>query len=403
MRKCLNRAIRPRPCLHLAGRQDGAIVLALVIAMLAGAVPVQAGTIRADRTDSQYTSLAGELLYASVGKFQWAESGSSYLASGVLINNQWVLTAAHVVADITSGNIGTMTFALGGTTYHASATYYNSGWTGDVNTGYDIGLVKLSTTVNYVTPAYLYTDADEGRDITTIVGYGKTGTGLTGATQAAGTKRAGTNVIGLGSALNNISWTGGGNDTMIVADFDSPGATGDPTVNLAVPTDLEYCAASGDSGGGWFIVGADGETYLAGVSSFLLQNPANPVAGMYGDIVGGTRVSSYLDWITSYTSYWTFVEGDTNGDGKVDGGDLAVLGGDWMDSISYGRVGGDLNLDGAVNGGDLAIMGGNWGYGVTATPLPEPGTLVFLAAGLALSLGRRNRRGATSSWAGSLP
>ncbi len=371
-------------CRHL-------FVCALV---LLAAVWAQGGTIRDDRTDSEYTDLADELVYASVGEFQWVQSGRDYLASGALLNNQWVLTAAHVVSGINPGNIRTMTFTLGDTTYHAAETYYHSGWTGSTSNGNDIGLVKLDSIVSNVTPAYLYTGTDENHQITTVVGYGRTGTGLTGAVLDAGTKRAGTNVIGLGSALNSIPWSGGGNDDMVVADFDSPGATGDPTVDLAVPTDLEYCAAPGDSGGGWFIE-SEGETYLAGVTSFLVSRPGNLQDAMYGDIFGATRVSSYLDWITLYTTYWIFVEGDTNGDGRVDAGDLAILGGNWMGSATSGRVAGDLNLDGLVNAGDLAIMGGNWGYGTTGAPLPEPATASLVALGLALVMARRTRRGST--------
>jgi len=362
-------------------------VIATVVLL---AAPLHAGTIRADRLDSQYTGLAGQTAYASVGEFQWVESGSEYLASGVLINSQWVLTAAHVVSGITPGNIGTMTFTLGGSTYHVTETHYNSGWTGQVNIGNDIGLVRLDSPVGNVAPAYLYTGSDEYHKITTIVGFGRTGTGLTGAILAAGTKRAGNNVLSLGSALNSIPWSGGGNDNMIVADFDQPGATGDPTVDLAVPTDLEYCAASGDSGGGWFIQ-INGNDYLAGVTSFLSHNPANFQDAMYGDICGATRVGSYPDWVGLYTTYLVPVTGDTNSDGVVGTGDLAIMASNWLRSVTSGQAAGDFNLDGAVGTGDLAVMAGNWGYGIAGGPVPEPGTLSLMGLGLAVVLARRGR------------
>ena len=47
--------------------------------------------------------------------------------------------------------------------------------------------------------------------------------------------------------------------------------------------------------------------------------------------------------------------GDLNGDGRIDGTDLAVILGDW------GRSGpGDLNRDGTIDGMDLSIILGNW-------------------------------------------
>jgi len=50
------------------------------------------------------------------------------------------------------------------------------------------------------------------------------------------------------------------------------------------------------------------------------------------------------------------IVGDLNGDGTVNGADLALLLGNW------GNAGvGDLNGDGTVNGADLALLLGNWG------------------------------------------
>jgi hypothetical protein len=47
--------------------------------------------------------------------------------------------------------------------------------------------------------------------------------------------------------------------------------------------------------------------------------------------------------------------GDANGDGSVDGSDLAIVLGAW------GTAGGDLNEDGQTDGSDLAIVLGAWG------------------------------------------
>ncbi len=85
--------------------------------------------------------------------------------------------------------------------------------------------------------------------------------------------------------------------------------------------------------------------------------------------------------------------GDANGDHAVDGGDLALMGGNWM--VTSGRVwlDGDFNGDGAVNGGDLALMGGNWMWTLPAPApgqaIPEPATLALLAMGGVAMIRRR--------------
>src|SRR5450756_324598 len=93
---------------------------AIMVVLSAGTA--KAVTILDNVSDSMYTSLGNQPAYASVGEFQWQTGGNGYLASGVLINPRWVLTAAHVVSGINSTNIGAMTFQVGGHTYGVSQT-----------------------------------------------------------------------------------------------------------------------------------------------------------------------------------------------------------------------------------------------------------------------------------------
>ncbi|MCJ7544424.1 MAG: hypothetical protein MUP47_07660 [Phycisphaerae bacterium] len=81
--------------------------------------------------------------------------------------------------------------------------------------------------------------------------------------------------------------------------------------------------------------------------------------------------------------------GDANNDLAVNGGDLALVGGNWFQTGKTWSEG-DFNGDGAVDGGDLALMGGNWMFGSppSPAPLPEPGAAVLLVAAVPW-LGRR--------------
>lgn len=54
------------------------------------------------------------------------------------------------------------------------------------------------------------------------------------------------------------------------------------------------------------------------------------------------------------------IPGDINGDGQVDGADLALLLGAWGDCPGTGECPADLDGSGDVNGADLAILLGNW-------------------------------------------
>jgi len=278
--------------------------LALTLGLFYGVSLATAGVRRDDVADSEFLALAASALYESVGKFTYSVGSSSYIASGVLISPEWVLTAGHVTGgnNYLGGGISNMTFSL--TTgnsvldYVASEWITHPGWaatSGNLFAGYDLGLVRLSSSVTAVQAASLYLQESLQIQPGTIVGYGATGTGLTGfQAGSAGTKRAGQNMIdGQGDGITISSG-------ILFADFDRPGVSGESVLGSTMPLALEYLSAPGDSGGGLFITQAN-QTFLVGVTSFGWGYLDGISSSDYGDLAGFTSTTANAVWISSVT------------------------------------------------------------------------------------------------------
>jgi secreted trypsin-like serine protease len=235
-----------------------------------------------------------------VGKFLYSVGSSGYLASGVLISPQWVLTAAHVTAgnNYNGGGISSMSFTLyngsSSSQYAASNWYTHPGWgatSGSLLAGYDIALVRLSTPVTGFTPATL-APSSEYVEEGTIVGFGTTGTGLTGSTVAGGTKRAGNNMIDVQGDDVTIS------SSILLVDFDQPGNTSASSFGDNTPLTLEYLSAPGDSGGGLFVT-RNAQTFVLGITSFGVGLKDGVTNSSYSDLAGFTDVTAFSSWITT--------------------------------------------------------------------------------------------------------
>lgn len=191
---------------------------------------------------------------------------SSFKGSCVVINENYILTAAHVV-------YGSMTQYI---IYENKAypleiiaihIHFNPKKVGQN----DIAIGRLQNPIKLDFYPEIYTKKNEKNKKCSIAGYGNIGTFDTGwiGEKYDNKKRAGSNII------SNIE-----KNCLITSTTDSP------------KTELEFLIAPGDSGGGLFI-----DQKLAGINSCVLAKDGNANSS-YGDVGCHTRISDYADWIS---------------------------------------------------------------------------------------------------------
>ena len=109
--------------------------------------------------------------------------------------------------------------------------------------------------------------------------------------------------------------------------------------------------------------------------------------GVDGD--GSQATGFWVSSINAHISYFAFdaFEGDLNGDGFVNSGDLDIVRANWGTSGAPG-IPGDATGDGAVNSSDLDVVRANWGRTASAA-VPEPSAIALALAALGILLLRR--------------
>lgn len=234
---------------------------------------VYAGTTDPQIPDKKYVEY-GSNFKSVVGievtvKDKKTDKDSTNLGSAVVINENWIITAAHVVENYKSARIiidNAQKIELDKIIIHKDFFEKKFG-AADIAMGYTKSKIEIESYPE------LYKDRDELTKEVSISGYGFTARMADSIKEFKfdKQKRAGTNNI------DHIY------DNLLIC-----------TLSKQDKTDLEFLICSGDSGGGLFI-----DSKLAGINSCVLTEDGNPDSG-YGDESGHTRISTFYPWIMEH-------------------------------------------------------------------------------------------------------
>lgn len=223
------------------------------------------GTIDPDTNDEQYISYGQKYKY--IGKISGSYAdGTHYEASAVAIDDNHLLTAAHVIENAKS-----IIFILDDKQFDIKHIIVPTEFKSEKFNIADIALGYSEKSFKLAEYPELYDETNEVGQICSISGYGFSGTFISGGTVCDNKKRAGNNYI---EAIEM---------DILVCDVSHK--------NDKNYVDMEFLIANGDSGGGLFIANK-----LAGINSCIFGT-TKTLHSKYGENSGHTRISKYRDWI----------------------------------------------------------------------------------------------------------
>ncbi|SDR17890.1 MULTISPECIES: S1 family peptidase [Actinopolyspora] len=252
----------------LGGFAAAAMALAVVPAAGATPAPDEPNTmiVGGDQADESYEWMAS------------LQQNGKHFCGASLIDEQWALTAAHCVQDVSADElqvrIGSSDHTTGGTVTGVDSAVPHPDYATESPQG-DIALVKLDQSVEQQ-PVELAEQPGQAGTPTSIIGWG-----LTCRTRGCGQPP---------EQLQQL-------DTKLVSDLQCSLGTIDGATELCTSSDKPFSnACFGDSGGPQ-LRGEPGDRKLIGVTS-RLGSPI-PACGTAPSVY--TDATAYGDWIRSHT------------------------------------------------------------------------------------------------------
>lgn len=238
----------------------------LILTLITSINSASSGTIDPNISDAKYIEYGKDFKY--VGKLCGTyEDDTLFCASAVVIRENIILTAAHVVKGYKDCKIKIENKEFEITKFIWPLDFdQNQYGLNDIA----IGFLKQKIQLNFYPE--LYDKEDELDKVCCIAGYGITGNFITGATTYDDQRRAGSNII---------------------EEIDKQLLICRPSKSTDKKrTSLEFLTASGDSGGGLFI-----NNKLAGINSCISGKGKKGLKSTYDTESGHTRISIHRKWI----------------------------------------------------------------------------------------------------------